>query len=121
MFKGVSWCISIVCIFDFGQFNPLLLLSLNLSLPTHIIQQLSILSIIFSTCIDVMYFDTVEALPFSFPSYSHRVAPLLQTCFIYKFIHDHVWFCVYVYVLDLSSTYERNHVTFVFLSLAYFT
>jgi hypothetical protein len=38
-------------------------------------------------------------------------------------------FCIYlfvymlmlVFVLDLYSTYERKHVTFVFLNLAYFT
>jgi hypothetical protein len=28
---------------------------------------------------------------------------------------------VYVYHLDLSPTYERKHVAFVFLNLAYFT
>jgi hypothetical protein len=60
---------------------------------------------------------------FFFPSSSdfHRLVPLLQTCFTYKFIYDHVWFCVYVYLSDLSSTYEREHVAFVLLNLAYFT
>jgi hypothetical protein len=29
-------------------------------------------------------------------------------CSLYKCVHDHVWFCVYVYLLDLSSTYKRK-------------
>jgi hypothetical protein len=48
----------------------------------------------------------------------HRVVPLIKTCSTYKFIYDHVCFCVYVYVLYLSSTYERKHAAFVFLNLA---
>jgi hypothetical protein len=35
----------------------------------------------------------------------HRIVPVLQT---YKFVYDHVCFCVYVYLLDLFSTYERK-------------
>jgi hypothetical protein len=38
-----------------------------------------------------------------------------------RFVCDHVLFCVHIYLLDLSSTYERKHLVFVFLSLAYFT
>jgi hypothetical protein len=49
------------------------------------------------------------------------VVRLLQTYSTYKCVNDHVCFCVYVYILDLSSTYERKHETFVFLNLAYFT
>jgi hypothetical protein len=33
----------------------------------------------------------------------HRVGPLLQTCSTYEFVYDHACFCVYVYLLDLSS------------------
>jgi hypothetical protein len=36
-------------------------------------------------------------------------------------VYYHVCYHVYVCILDLSSTYERKHVAFVFLSLAYFT
>jgi hypothetical protein len=55
----------------------------------------------------------------SFPKF-HKIVPLLQTCSLYKCAYDHVCFCVYIYLLDLSSTCERKHVSFVFLSLAYF-
>jgi hypothetical protein len=41
----------------------------------------------------------------------HRVFPLLQS-FTHEFVYDHVWFCLYVYLLDLSSMYERKHATF---------
>jgi hypothetical protein len=34
---------------------------------------------------------------------------------------DHVCICMYTYLLDLSSTYDRKYVIFVFLSLANFT
>jgi hypothetical protein len=54
----------------------------------------------------------------SFPEL-HKVDTLLQTCSTCEFIYP-VWFCVYAYLLDLSSTNERKHTTFVFLSLAYF-
>jgi hypothetical protein len=38
-----------------------------------------------------------------------------------KCVYDHVCSCVYIYLLNLSSTCERKYVTFVFLNLAYFT
>jgi hypothetical protein len=37
----------------------------------------------------------------------------LQTCSFYMCIHDLVCICVYIYLLDLSSTYEGKHLTFV--------
>jgi hypothetical protein len=55
-----------------------------------------------------------------FPEF-HRVVPLLQTCSTTEFVFDHACFCVYVYLLDLSSMYERKHAAFVSLSLANFT
>jgi hypothetical protein len=56
---------------------------------------------------------------FYFPSFSefHRAVSLLQTCSTYTFVYDHSCFCVYVYLLDLSSTYERKHVTIFFWTL----
>jgi hypothetical protein len=33
----------------------------------------------------------------SFPKF-HTVVPLLQTCSTPEFVHDHVWFCVYVFL-----------------------
>jgi hypothetical protein len=47
--------------------QPLPLLSLTLSLPPRIIQQLSICIVTSSTFTDVMYFDIVDALSFFFP------------------------------------------------------
>jgi hypothetical protein len=57
-------------------------------------------------------------LSFSFPEI-HRIVPLLQTCSTSEFECDNVYFCVCVYLLDLSFTYERKHAAFVFLSLTY--
>jgi hypothetical protein len=70
-----------------------------------------------------MFNDVVDALSLflSLLPKFHRVFALLQMSSTYKFENDHVCFCVYVYLLDLSSTYERKHVAFVFLNLAYFT
>jgi hypothetical protein len=34
-------------------------------------------------------------------------------------VYDHVCIYRYIYLLDLSSTYERKYVMFVFLKLAY--
>jgi hypothetical protein len=98
--------------------QPSLLLSLTPSLPLPIIEQLSIHIVTSSTHTDVMHFNIVDYLLFffSFPS-----SPLLQTYSTYKCVSDHVWFCVHVYILYLSSTYERKHLSFVFLSLAFFT
>jgi hypothetical protein len=61
---------------------------------------------------------TLSSFP-SFPEF-HRVVPLLQTRSTSEFVYVHVCFCVYVYLLELSSTYVRKHVAFVCLSLAYF-
>jgi hypothetical protein len=60
--------------------------------------------------------DTV--ILFSFPSISkfHRVGPLLQACSTNEFLYDHVCFCVYVYLLYLSPTYERKHAAFIWLT-----
>jgi hypothetical protein len=43
--------------------------------------------------------------------------------YIYVCIHTHIWsymFHIYILLIGLASTYERKHVTFEFLSLAYF-
>jgi hypothetical protein len=44
-------------------------LLLSLTLPSHppIIQQLSVHIVIFTTCTDIMHFDIVDTLSFSFP------------------------------------------------------
>jgi hypothetical protein len=73
-----------------------------------------------SRCYVFWYYLLSHSISFPFSPELLRVL-LLQTCTTYKFEYDHAWFCVYVYLLDLSSTYERKHVAFVFLNLAYFT
>jgi hypothetical protein len=67
----------------------------------------------------------------SFPSSPefHRIVPLLQTCSIFKCVYDifniytyiynmclflYIIYTICVYLLDLSSTYERKHVAFAF-------
>jgi hypothetical protein len=71
-----------------------------------------------------MYFNIIDFLSFSFLFLLLQcpwIVPLLQTCSTYMFAYDHVCFCAYIYLLDLCSTYERKHVAFVFLNMAYIT
>jgi hypothetical protein len=87
-------------------------------------------STVFSTHHYVLYLHRCYVLPYywcfstllAFPSFPefHRVVPVLQTCSTYEFVYDYVCFCVYVYLLNLSSIYEWKHVAFVFLSLDHF-
>jgi hypothetical protein len=71
-------------------------------------------------CYVLYYWCSIILFAFSsFPEF-HTVVPLSQTYFIHKFAYGHACFCIYVYLLDLSSKYERNHMAFVFLSLIYF-
>jgi hypothetical protein len=72
----------------------------------------------------MLFFDITDALSFPFP-FSLSLSSIgtcleLQTCFTYDFVHDHACFCVYAYLLALSSTYDRKHPAFVSLSLVYF-
>jgi hypothetical protein len=70
-----------------------------------------------------MNFSIVDCvILFSFPSSPefHRVIPILITCLTHKFVYDHDWFCVYVY-LWIYLPHMREHVAFVLLNLAYFT
>jgi hypothetical protein len=63
-----------------------------------------------STC-TVMYFNIVMlcySLFLSLLPEFHRAVPLVQTCSTSEVVYDHVCFCVYVYLLDLFSTYERK-------------
>jgi hypothetical protein len=87
-----------------------------------IFQQLSTHILISSTFTDVMFYDIVDALLFSFPfSPSYRAVLLLQICSTYEFVYDHVYYCVYVYLLNLCSTFDRKHAAIVFKNGAYFT
>jgi hypothetical protein len=110
----------------YWSIQPLPLLSF-IPLPTHthptIFQQLLIHILISSTLTSyVLLYYWCSIILFSFPSFPefHREVPLLKTCSTSEFVYYHVCFCVYVYLLNLSSMYERKHVDFVFLSLVYF-
>jgi hypothetical protein len=104
------------------SFQPFPLLSLTFHLPTPIFQQFSIYILISSTFTCYVLQCWYSIVLFSFPSFPkfHRIISLLQTCSTYAFVYDHTCFCVYVYLLDLSSIYEWKYKDFVFLSLAYF-
>jgi hypothetical protein len=124
MFKGVSQCMPTVGTLYFGLFNPFHYSPLPLYLPPPIFQQLSIYILILSTSTSyVLWYYWCSIILFSFHSFPkfHRIVPLLKSCSTSEFVYDHACFCVYVYLLDLSSMYERKHVAFVFLSLANLT
>jgi hypothetical protein len=105
MFKGVSQCIPTVGVLYFGSFNPFHYSPLPLlSYPP-----------IFSTHPHILYLHIwwygdhcCSSILFSFPAFPEfcRVVSLLQTCSTYAFVYDHTCFCVYVYLLDVSSMYE---------------
>jgi hypothetical protein len=124
MFKGMSQCMPTVGILYFGPFSPFHYSPLPLYLPPPIFQQFSIHILISSTFTSyVLWYYWCSTILFSFPSFPefHRVIPLFQTCSTSEFVCGHACFCPYVYLFDLSSSYEINHVAFVFLSLANFT
>jgi hypothetical protein len=60
-----------------------------------------------------MLYDNIDAFSFTFPfplsPKFHRVVLLLQACSTSEFTYDHACFCVHVYLLDLSSMYERKY------------
>jgi hypothetical protein len=123
MFKRVSQCIPTMSIPYFGPFNPFHCSPLPLYFRPLIFNSFQYLSL-YPLPSQMLCFSVLLILIlFSFPSFpkSHRVVPLLQTCSTYEFIYAHICFCGYVYLLGLSSMYNRKHTDFVFLSLAYFT
>jgi hypothetical protein len=80
----------------------------------------------FNTHPYILYLHTCYALQycccsnilFSFPSFPgfHRVVSV-QRCSICDFVNSYDCFCVYAYLLDLSSTFERKHTTaFIWLT-----
>jgi hypothetical protein len=113
-----------VGILYFGLFNPFHALPYSFTSHPHY-------STAFSTHPYILYLHRCNILWYywwsiilfsflSFPEF-HRAIPVLQTCSTSEFVYDHTCFAVYVYLLDLSSTYGRKHVAFFFLSLAHFT
>jgi hypothetical protein len=89
--------------------------------PSYTVYQFSMCFVVTCSYTDVMYFIIIHSLTF-FPSFP----PLLVTSNSLTFgntfcVYLYVYMIMLVFVLDLTSTYERKHVTFVFLNLANFT
>jgi hypothetical protein len=121
----VSQYISDVSMLYFGLFNPLHYSSLPFTshpLFFNSFKYICLYSLPSQILLISQYYG-YSIIPIFFPSFLefHRVVLLLLKCSTYEFVYDHVWFCVCVYLLDLSSMYERKHVAFVFLILANFT
>jgi hypothetical protein len=70
-----------------------------------------------------LWYDWCSIILFSFSSFPkfHRIVSLLKTCSTYEFVYYHACFCIYIYLLNLSSMYKRKHLAFGFLSQVYFT
>jgi hypothetical protein len=103
------------------------LLDLTLPYPfpfTPINQQLSVCFVIPSPYIDEMYLTLCILshsffLSLVFPAPSNSPTTYMHE--IYMCVCDHVFVCLYICLLAISSTHIRKHTGFVFLSLAYFT
>jgi hypothetical protein len=112
MFRGVSQCIPAVGI-TLVHSTP----SITLPYPSNSLPQFfnsfqytsfhSLPSQMLCFTILLMLYHSL--ILFSFPSFLvfHRVVPLLQTCSTYEFVHDHVYFYVYVCLLGLSCMREN--------------
>jgi hypothetical protein len=109
MLKGVSQCIPTVIILYFGLFNPFHWSVLYT--PPPFFNSFQCLSLYpppsQMLCITILLMLYRSLFPSSFPEF-HSVVLILQACSTYMFAYDHVCFCVYVYLLGLSSTYERK-------------
>jgi hypothetical protein len=121
MFKGVSQCMPTMGVLYFGLFTSSISLSYPLLPILHFSTAFNTHPYILYLHILFRWYYWCSIILFSFPSFPefHRIVPLFQTCSTFEFVYDPAWFCVYVFLLDLSSMYERKHVVFVFLSLAY--
>jgi hypothetical protein len=124
MFKGVSQCIPAMSTLYFGSFSPFHYSSLHLFLPLPLFNSFQYTSLYpppsQMLCFTILLVFCHSLFLSLFPEF-HRMFPLLLTCRTYEFIYDHAYFCMCVYLLDLSFTYERKHASFFFPSLVYFT
>jgi hypothetical protein len=122
MFKRVSQCMPTVGILYFGLFNPFHYSPLPFYLPPPIFQQLSVHILVSSTFTD---FTILLMLCHSlFLSLIPRVPWSSSTIINMIYILVYILSCLFLYIclsLSLSSMYEKKHVAFVILSLAYFT
>jgi hypothetical protein len=110
MFKGFIDVSPLRVHFSLIHFNPFHYSLLPLYLPLPIFQQLSVHILISSTVTDVRFYDITDALSFSLPfPPSPSSIELLKAHSTQEFVYDHACFGVYVYLSDLSSTYERKH------------
>jgi hypothetical protein len=118
MFKGVSVHIPSVDILYFRLFSPFHCSPLPLYLWTPFSTALNTHTyILYLHGCYVLWYYWCSINLCSFPSFPefHGVVLLWQICSTSEFVYDHDFLCVYVYLLDLSSMYERKYVAFVFL------
>jgi hypothetical protein len=106
MFKGVSQCIPAVNRLYLVSSTP----SVTLPYPFPPIlpgfngfQDISLcpLPVWVEVLLTIILFCFLISLEF------HSIVPLLQTYSTCRCVHDHA--CVYIYLLDLSSAYDRKH------------
>jgi hypothetical protein len=115
--KGICCGISHMNIFYSNQINPLYY-SLCLSSPASFSTAFSVLLYYFHTQIQCIL-TLVTLCPFQFPS----LPTIIKQNHYYKhfslniWIYDHGSIYVYVYLLGVASSYEREHETFIFLKL----
>jgi hypothetical protein len=118
MFKGVSVHISSVDILYFGLFSPFHCSPLPLYLWTTFFNSFKYTPyILYHHGCYILWYYWCSIILYSFLSFPefHGIVLLWQICSTYEFVYDNNSFCVYVYLLDLSSMYERKYVAFVFL------
>jgi hypothetical protein len=106
MFKGVSQCIPTVSVFYFGPFNSFHYFPYPFTYhhPFSTAFNTYLYTLYLHRC-SVLQYHWCSIIPFSFPSFPkfHRVVPLLQTCFTYEFLSDHVCFGIYVYLFAIVT------------------
>jgi hypothetical protein len=111
MFKGDSQWILAVNMLYFDHFIPLCYSALPLPSCPPLFSSFQYLSLCplpaqmwnISTLLAIV----LSSFPSS-PEFNSVVLPL-NTCSACGWVDDSVCFCVYVYLLDLSSTYEKKH------------
>jgi hypothetical protein len=123
MFKEISQCMATVDELYFGLFHPFEYSPLPLYFPPSVSQNLSVhilISYTFTFYGMWYYCCFIILLSFTFFLKFHR---LVNTVINIFYNWACMWSCLFLYIclsLDISSMYERKHVSFVFLIMANF-
>jgi hypothetical protein len=95
MLKRVSWCTLLWVYFTLVGSTPSIILPYPFPPHHHFSTAFSThYSTIYLHRCYVLWCHWCSVILFSFPSFPHRVVPLLQTCSTYQCVYDHVCFCV---------------------------